>query len=61
MRRHADRVEKAAQAVQPQPVFLHVGPDQTEAKARAAHERRHGKIPKDAEVIVIRHTFVSRL
>jgi hypothetical protein len=61
MRRFARRLGKAEQVVQPRPIFLHVGPNQTEAKARAAHERKHGPIPKDAQVIVICHTFVSRL
>ena len=41
--------------------LVHMFPGMTEAKALAAHKRAHGPIPDDATVIVIRHSFKSRI
>ncbi len=61
MRLTPNRVGKAERSHRPRAVLLHIMPGETAAKARAAYERQHGKIKKDADVIVIRHTFRSRL
>jgi hypothetical protein len=59
--RFANRVEKTEQGTKPEAVLIHVFPKQSEKAAIAKHERAHGPIPKDAKVIVIRHTFTSRI
>ena len=61
MRRLTKRIDKLEHATSPRTRLVHIFPGDTEKKAFAAHVRAHGPIPKDAAVIVIRHTFKSRL
>ncbi len=61
MRRFTTRVDKLERTAAPCAHLVHVFPGQTEARAIAAYQRKHGRIPKDAAVIVIRHSFKSRI
>jgi hypothetical protein len=54
-----EKLEKAQGVVAP--LIVHIFPGQTKAQALAAHERANGKIPKDADLTLIRHTFISPL
>ncbi len=61
MARHANRVDKLERGVVRLPHLLHVFPGQSDAQALAAYQRKNGRIPKDAAVVVIRHSFKSRI
>ena len=61
MGRISKRMEKLEQSAAPLLRLVHMFPGMTEAKALAAHKRAHGPIPDDATVIVIRHSFKSRI
>ncbi len=61
MGRVSQRMGKLEQSASPRMRIVHMFPGMTEAKALAAHKRAHGPIPKDAQVIVIRHSFKSRI
>ncbi len=59
--RLSTRVEKLESAAKPRARIVHVEPGQTKAAAIRAHERKHWRIPPDARVILILHTFTSVL
>ncbi len=59
--RISKRTEKLEQSASPLVRIVHMFPGMTEAKALAAHKRTHGPIPADAKVVVIHHTFKSRI
>ena len=43
------------------PILVHVMPGRTTKQALASYERTRGKIPEDAKVVFIKHTFTSAL
>ncbi len=61
MRRLSHRVDKLERDAPKHTHFVHVFPGETDARAIAAYRRKNGRLPKDAAVIVIRHSFKSRI
>lgn len=59
--RVSKRMDKLEQSASPLMRIVHMFPGMTEGKALAAHKRAHGPIPADAKVVVIHHTFKSRI